>query len=96
MPQLRAGCTPVPSVKRGAQGTRSRFSVHGTLIMLMRRHRGEVLFACRRSAKDLALHRHSHVSPIMPFKDAPKTVIRDVYDDLNRATLEEARNNGWF
>lgn len=32
----------------------------------------------------------------MPFKDSPKTVIRDLYYDLNRATLEDAHTKGWF
>ncbi len=32
----------------------------------------------------------------MPFRDEPKVVARDVYYDLNRATLAEARSRGYF
>jgi len=32
----------------------------------------------------------------MPFRDEPKVVARDVYYDLNRATLAEARSKGYF
>jgi hypothetical protein len=65
------------------------------MVTTFRDQAGKELGSIRKS-ETLSFWIQLFLVAVMPFREEPQAIVRDTYYDLNRATLDQARTNGFL